>query len=117
MSVLLAIVGLYAVTAQRVTLRTREIGLRIALGARALQVALTTISGLRVGLIAGILLGVAGAMAWDGAFSTGLQGVYVAAPPTLLKVAALMAAFVAVSCFVPIRRAIRMNPVAALRHE
>jgi ABC-type antimicrobial peptide transport system permease subunit len=117
MSVLLAIVGLYAVTAQRVMLRTREIGLRIALGARAVQIAMTTMSGLRIALTAGMLLGVAGAMAWDGAFSTGLQGAYLAAPPALLKVAVLMAALVAVSCVIPIWRATRMNPVTALRHE
>ena len=63
MSVLLAIVGLYAVTAQRVTLKTREIGLRMALGARSLQVAGVIIRGLRVPLLLGFLLGTAGSMA------------------------------------------------------
>ena len=51
MSVLLAIVGLYAVTAQRVTLKTREIGLRMALGARSLQIAKVILLGLRVPLL------------------------------------------------------------------
>ncbi|HJU41945.1 MAG TPA: ADOP family duplicated permease [Vicinamibacterales bacterium] len=117
MSVLLAIVGLYAVTAQRVTLKTREIGLRMALGARALQVGSVIIRGLRVPLLLGFLLGTAGSMGWDGAYSSGMQGVYTSAPPTLLKVGGLLALFVLISCAIPILRAIRTNPMAALRHD
>ena len=117
MSVLLAIVGLYAVTAQRVTLKTREIGLRIALGARSLQVAGVIIRGLRVPLLLGLLLGAAGSMGWDGAYSSGVAGVYSSAPPTLLKVAGFLTLFVIVSCAIPIRRAATMNPTSALRHD
>ena len=117
MSVLLAIVGLYAVTAQRVTLKTREIGLRIALGARSLQVAGVIIRGLRVPLVLGLLLGTAGSMGWDGAYSSGAAGVYTSAPPTLLKVAGFLTLFVIVSCAIPIRRATTMNPTSALRHD
>jgi hypothetical protein len=117
MSVLLAIVGLYAVTAQRVTLKTREIGLRIALGARSPQVAGVIIRGLRVPLLLGFLLGTAGSMGWDGAYSSGVAGVYASAPPTLLKVAGFLTLFVIVSCAIPIRRATTMNPTAALRHD
>jgi predicted permease len=117
MSVLLAIVGLYAVTAQRVTLKTREIGLRMALGARSIQIAAVIIGGLRVPLLLGLLLGTAGAMAWDGAYSTGLAGVYVSAPPTLLKIAVFIVGFVIVSCVVPVRRATHTQPITALRHE
>jgi putative ABC transport system permease protein len=117
MSVLLAIVGLYAVTAQRVTLKTREIGLRIALGARSLQVAGVIIRGLRVPLLLGFLLGTAGSIGWDGAYSSGIAGVYTSAPPTLLKVAGFLTLFVIVSCAIPIRRATAMNPTAALRHD
>lgn len=116
-SVLLAIVGLYAVTAQRVTLKTREIGLRMALGARSPQIARAIFTGLRVPLLAGLLLGTAGSMAWDGAYASGLAGVYASAPPTLLTIAASIVALVAVSCFLPLRRATRMNPVAALRQD
>lgn len=117
MSVLLAIVGLYAVTAQRVTLKTREIGLRIALGARSLQVAGVIIRGLRVPLVLGLLLGTAGSMGWDGAYSSGAAGVYTSAPPTLLKVAGFLTLFVIVSCAIPIRRATTMNPTSVLRHD
>ena len=117
MSVLLAIVGLYAVTAQRVTLKTREIGLRMALGARSLQVGSVIMRGLRVPLLLGFLLGTAGSMGWDGAYSSGVAGVYTSAPPTLLKVAGFLALFVVVSCAIPLRRAARMNPTSALRHD
>lgn len=117
MSVLLAIVGLYAVTAQRVTLKTREIGLRMALGARSLQVGGVIIRGLRVPLVLGLLLGTAGSMGWDGAYSSGVAGVYTSAPPTLLKVAGFLTLFVIVSCAVPIRRATAMNPTSALRQD
>ena len=117
MSVLLAIVGLYAVTAQRVTLKTREIGLRMALGARSLQVAAVIIRGLRVPLLLGFLLATAGSMAWDDAYSSGVAGVYTSAPPTLLKVAGFLTLFVLVSCAIPIRRATTMNPTSALRHD
>jgi predicted permease len=117
MSVLLAIVGLYAVTAQRVTLKTREIGLRMALGARSRQVAGVIIRGLRVPLLLGLLLGTAGSMGWDGAYSSGAAGVYTSAPPTLLKVAGFLTLFVIVSCAIPIRRATTMNPTSALRQD
>ena len=117
MSVLLAIVGLYAVTAQRVTLKTREIGLRMALGARSLQVAGTILGGLRVPLLLGLLLGTAGSIGWDGAYSSGVAGVYTSAPPTLLKVAGFLILIVVVSCAIPIRRATRLNPTTALRHQ
>lgn len=117
MSVLLAVVGLYAVTAQRVTLKTREIGLRMALGARSAQIAKMIITGLWGPLLAGLVLGTAGAMAWDGAFSSGIAGVYASAPPTLLKIAGFIVILVIVSCFIPLRRATRMSPVTALRQE
>ena len=117
MSVLLAIVGLYAVTAQRVAFKTREIGLRMALGARWLDIARVIIAGLSVPLVLGLLLGTAGSMAWDGVYSTGIAGVYASAPPTLLKIAASMIVLVAVACALPLRRATATSPIHALRHD
>jgi putative ABC transport system permease protein len=117
LSVLLAIVGLYAVTAQRVTLKTREIGLRMALGAGSLRIGSLIIRGLRVPLLLGFLLGTAGSMGWDGAYSSGAAGVYTSAPPTLLKVAGLLTLFVIVSCAIPVRRATKTHPATALRRD
>jgi putative ABC transport system permease protein len=115
--VLLAIVGLYAVTAHRVALKTQEIGLRMALGARSLQVVRLVLSGLRVPLLLGLVLGTIGAVAWDRAFSSGSRDLYASAPETVMTIGGLLIAIVAVSCLIPLRRAVRMNPVTALRHE
>ena len=118
MSVLLAIVGLYAVTAQRVTLKTREIGLRMALGARSLQVAQRDHPrAARAAAAWDSCSAPPARWAWDGAYSSGVAGVYTSAPPTLLKVAGFLTLFVIVSCAIPIRRATTMNPTAALRHD
>jgi putative ABC transport system permease protein len=89
----------------------------MALGARSPQVATAVVVGLRAPLLAGLLLGTAGAMAWDGAYASGMAGVYASAPPTLLKIAGFILVLVLVSCFIPLRRATRMNPVSALRHD
>jgi putative ABC transport system permease protein len=117
MSVLLAIVGLYAVTAQRVTTKTREIGLRMALGARSLQVGILILRGLSLPLLLGFLLGTAGSMAWDGAYASGAAGVYASAPPALLKIASCLTLFVIISCAIPLYRAAATNPGTALRHD
>jgi putative ABC transport system permease protein len=117
LSLLLAMVGLYAVTAQRVTLKTQEIGLRMALGARPAPLIGMILRGVRVPLLLGLVLGTIGAAAWDRAFSSGDRDLYASAPETVLTIAALLAAIVAVSCFMPLRRAVRMNPVTALRHD
>ena len=116
-SVLLAIVGLYAVTAQRVALKTREVGLRMALGARSLHIGILILRGLWVPRLLGFVLGTAGSMGWDGAYASGLAGVYTSAPPTLLKVAGFLALVVVVSCAIPLRRAATTNPSTALRHD
>jgi ABC-type antimicrobial peptide transport system permease subunit len=117
MSVLLAMVGLYAVTAQSVTRRTREIGLRVALGARSAQIGREVFRSVRIPLSLGLLLGVGGALAWDRAFSSGLVNTYAASPRLLLTFAALLTTLVGIACFVPMRKAIRLNPSTALRHE
>jgi putative ABC transport system permease protein len=117
LSLLLAIVGLYSVTAQRVTLKTQEIGLRVALGARSAQVVRLLLRSLRVPLLLGLVLGTMGAVAWDRAFSSGSRDLYASAPQTVLTIAALLVAIIAVACFIPLRRAITMNPVTALRRD
>jgi predicted permease len=117
LSLLLACVGLAAVTAHGVTLRTREIGIRLALGARSLQVIALILRGLRVPLALGLFLGVAGALAWDRSFASGLANRYAADPKALLAFGSLMTAVIALACFFPVRRATRMDPVKALRHE
>ena len=89
----------------------------LALGARSTQIAAAILAGLRLPLLAGVLLGTAGAMAWDGAFLSGLPGIYASAPPTLLKIAGFIILVVIVSCFIPLRRAAATTPIEALRHD
>ncbi|MDO8679076.1 MAG: ADOP family duplicated permease [Acidobacteriota bacterium] len=117
LSLILATVGLYAVTAHGVTLRTREIGVRMALGARSFQVSGLILRSVRIPLALGLLLGVAGALAWDRMFSSGLADVSASEPEAILIIAAIMATVVTLACFIPVRKATRMNPVSALRHE
>lgn len=114
----LAGVGLYAVTAYTVGFRTREIGVRMALGATRRQVwSLVVQSGLRT-LGVGLVLGILGAFAWERAFASGQRdGVGLTSAGSLILVAIVLVALTLAACLVPARRAIRMNPVAALRQE
>jgi putative ABC transport system permease protein len=116
-SLLLATVGLYAVTAHAVTLRNQEIGIRMALGAQPAQVVRTILQSVRIPLGLGFILGILGTFAWDRAFSFGGAGARVADPRVLLLVTVLLAALTVAACFAPARRATRLDPVAVLREE
>ena len=115
LSVVLAGVGLYAVGAQIVAHRTREIALRMALGAGWPAVAGLMLHRVRAPLWLGCLAGAAGIVAWDAAFSTGRAGLRATAPASLALTAAMVAGIVFVACWVPMRRAMRVDPSAALR--
>ena len=115
---LLATVGLYAVVAHRMAQRRREIGLRIVLGARATAVARVVIGHVHTALAAGLLLGAAGAVAWDRAFAPVRQSSVRLADPTVMSVAVAALAFVvALGCAFPIRRAMRVAPADVLRED
>jgi len=114
-ALILAAVGIYGVISYAVSLRTRELGIRIALGATGRQV-----SGLvlqqGVGLaIAGVLVGGAGAYWLTRLLSKLLFGVSATDPLTFVGVAALLTAIAAVASFVPARRAARVDPLLAMR--
>jgi putative ABC transport system permease protein len=114
----LAGVGVYAVTAYTVGLRTREIGVRLALGATRRQVwSLVVGGGLRT-LGVALALGVLGAFAWERAFETGQrEGIGLTSPGSLLLVAGALAGLTLCACLAPARRATRLNLVTALRQE
>jgi len=116
-ALLLATVGLYAVVAYGVSQRTPEIGVRVALGASGgsiLRMILST--GLRQALL-GLVLGLAAAVGVTRVLSGVLVGVSATDPVTFTLVAAVLLGASILGCTVPARRAMRIDPVVALRHE
>jgi predicted permease len=117
LATLLSVVGLYGVMAYMVTRRTREIGIRMALGALASQIAGGVLreAGWLVG--GGLALGFAAAW-WLGRYvQSQLYGVAPADPQTIAAAALALAAVAAVAALVPARRAARVAPMTALREE
>jgi putative ABC transport system permease protein len=117
LALILAAVGIYGVLSQRVAQRTQEIGIRVALGANHQDVLrLILREGLKV-ILAGILIGVAGALVLTRLLSSMLYGIGTADPVTFGSVSLLLTVVALIACYVPARRAMRLNPVVALRCE
>ena len=114
---LLVAVGLFGVMAYTVSLQTREIALRMALGAGRTQV-LRTVLGLGARLLgAGLLLGLPASLGATRLLREQLWEVPPYDPLTIVLATALMLAVALLACLVPARRALRIEPVAALRQE
>lgn len=117
LAVLLAAYGLYGVISLRVAQRTRELGVRMALGARPADV-LRLVLGQGAGMTAvGLGVGLGAALALSQVLASQLHGVSARDPSTFGAVAALLAAVALLACWVPARRATRMDPLQALRKE
>jgi putative ABC transport system permease protein len=113
----LAAVGIYGVLAYSVSRRTREIGIRMALGAPRRQV-LTLVLRQSAGLIlAGISMGIAGALFLTRYLTTMLFGLTPLDPPTFVGVALGFAALATIASYIPARRATNVDPLIALRNE
>jgi putative ABC transport system permease protein len=113
----LAAVGLYAVIAHSVSQRTQEIGLRIALGASGPTILQLIFAQGMTQVIIGLAIGVAAALGLTRALESQLVQVSPGDPVTLIGVSLVLTAAAVLGCLIPALRAMRVDPVVALRHE
>ncbi len=117
LAAVLAAAGIYGVVSYAVSQRVQEVGIRMALGAQGRQVAAMVVSQGLKPVLAGVIAGAAGAFALTRFLSSQLYGVSPTDPRTL-AVACLSLILVALlACYIPARRASKVDPMTALRHE
>jgi ABC-type antimicrobial peptide transport system permease subunit len=117
LAVVLACVGLYGVMAYSVARRTSEIGIRMALGAGRAQIVGTILRESALLILAGVALGLPIAIAVARVISSRLYGLKPADPLTIAGTILLLAAVTGLASYIPARRAMKVDPLVALRNE
>jgi putative ABC transport system permease protein len=113
----LAAVGIYGVMAYAVTQRTREIGIRMALGATSSSVMTLVVKQALILVFSGLILGIAGAFALTRFLANELYGVTATDPATFVEVSFGLLLVAVLASLIPTRRAVSVEPTVALRHE
>ncbi len=113
----LAAIGLYGVVAYSVSLRTQEIGLRMAIGAQQRDVLQMIVGGGMKLALVGVVVGLAAAVSLSGVLTTMLFEIQRFDLASYATTAAILLAIAALACYVPARRAMRVDPIVALREE
>lgn len=116
-ALVLTIIGLYGVMSYSVAQRTNEIGIRMALGAQTSDVLGLIVKQGIVLVLIGLALGMAGALALTRLLASLLFGVTTKDPITFVAIAALLSIVALLACFIPARRATKVDPMVALRYE
>jgi putative ABC transport system permease protein len=117
LALVLASIGLFGVLASLVSQRTQEIGIRMALGAQSRDVLRMVVGEGLLLVLLGVAMGVGAGVALSAYLSSLFFGVSPASPATYLEVALLMIAIAFIACLLPALRAVRVNPMTALRYE
>ena len=117
LALLIAIVGISGTVSYSVSRRTREIGVRMALGADQVDVVSTVVRQGMVPALAGVAVGLGGAFACTRLMASLLYGVQAFDPPTVVAACVALVLSAGVASFVPARRAARIDPMVALRYE
>lgn len=117
LALLLSVIGIYGVMSYAVSSSTREIGIRLALGAQTKDVMKLVIGQGMVLAVIGVGIGLAGALALTRLMTTLLFGVTTTDPTIFSLVPLLLVAVALLACYLPARRAVRIDPMVALRYE
>ena len=117
LALVLACIGLYGLLSYEVTRRTRELGIRMALGAQRKDLLRLVVGQGILLVLVGAAIGIGAAIGVTRFMSAMLYGIHANDPLTFIGVAVLLTVVALAACYIPARRAMRVDPIIALRHE